>query len=199
MRLKNFDYSTIGGYFVTICTYQRIPLLGKISEGKIILSSLGIIAQKEWLRTSLIRPNIALDEFVIMPNHIHGIIIIRDTTKGTQQRAPTNCNTTPDMSTVIRAPTNYNIITKTQHRTDMDSDTNFEEFGKPTFNTIPTIIRGYKSAVKNQSNSLPKIVTNPIWQKNYYEHIIRDENDLNRIREYIQTNPMAWEKDEYFL
>ena len=123
IRLKDYDYSQSGAYFVTICAYNRECLLGKIVDGKMRLNEYGLIAQDEWKRTKVIRKNIEIDEFIVMPNHMHGIIIIKDNGinfgRGTMHRAPT-----------------------------------IESFGKPTTNTIPTIIRGYKSAVTNQINKL---------------------------------------------
>jgi putative transposase len=174
IRLKGYDYSQNGAYFITLCTQDRQPIFGKVIDGEMQLSPFGIIARDEWLKTSELRKNIQMDEFVVMPNHMHGIIVIDDGIgTGTLQRAPT------------KAPT-------------------VERFGKPTSNTIPTIIRGFKAAVTKQINtiqinagkySLPE----RIWQKNYYEHVIRNEVSLNKIREYIRSNPLNWQEDDLFI
>lgn len=137
IRLKGYDYSQAGLYFITICTQNQLCLFGEIADngrGTMIcaLNEYGRIAEKEWIKTSKMRKNIQLDGFVIMPNHIHGIIEIIDY-RGTMHRAPT-----------------------------------VEQFGKPTSNTIPTIIRGYKSAVTKQINILRKQHGVPVWQRNYY-------------------------------
>ena len=183
IRLKGYDYSQPGLYFITICTHQRKWLFGQVQHGAMELNHFGEIADAEWLKTAEIRNNVELLEYVIMPNHIHGIILLNDlendNRRGTMHRAPT---TTPH-----RAPTT------TPHRAPT-----YEQFGKPTPNTIPTIIRGYKSSVTKQINDLRNVSGAPVWQRNYYEHIIRDENALNRICAYIQTNPVKWKDERYF-
>jgi len=174
IRLKGYDYSQNGAYFITLCTQDRRSIFGKIIKGEMQLSQLGIIARDEWLKTSEMRKNIEMDEFVVMPNHFHGIIVIDDFLgTGTLQRAPTRAHTR-------------------------------EQFGKPTSNTIPTIIRGYKAAVTKQINTIQinaGVYNKPerIWQRNYYEHVIRNEASLNRIREYIMSNPLNWQADDYYL
>ena len=161
IRLKGFNYSRAGAYFVTICTKDRACLLGAVVDGDMRLNEFGEIVREEWLRTEQIRPNVALDTFIVMPNHIHGIIILNgDTRRGTLQRAPT-----------------------------------IERFGKPTSNTIPTIIRLFKSITTKRINERRGTRGVPIWQRNYYEHIIRNDDELNQIREYIMTNPLKWEFD----
>ena len=170
IRLTEYDYSQAGLYFITICTQNRECIFGEIvddGKGTMIcaLNEYGGIAEKEWIKTSAIRPNIRLDVFVIMPNHIHGIIEINAADgKGTMHRAPTA-----------------------------------EQFGKPTSNTIPTIIRGYKSSVTKQINILRNKPGVPVWQRNYYEHIIRNEKSCYQISEYIQTNPLKWQNDKYYV
>ena len=168
VRLKEFNYSRHGAYFITICTQNKDCLFGKIVEGKMVLNEYGSIVETEWTNTSKIRNNVKLDEFIVMPSHVHGIIIIMDDCcEGTRQRAPTGYN----------AP-----IT--------------ESFGKPTHNSIPTIIRSFKSAVTKQINELRNTPKLSLWQNNYYEHIIRNENELNQIRQYIIENPLKWDLDE---
>lgn len=115
----------------------------------------GEVVREEWLRTSQLRPAIVMDEFVVMPNHLHGILIITNS-RGT-------CNV--------------------------------RQFGKPTSNSIPTIIRLFKSAVTKHLNELRGTVGVPVWQSNYYEHIIRNERSMNHIRQYIANNPLRWTSD----
>ncbi len=163
IRIAGYDYSQAGFYFVTICTHKGSCIFGEIVNSEMILNEFGKIAEKEWYRTVKLRPNINLGAFVIMPNHIHGIIEIQDR-RGTTPRAPTR-----------------------------------ERFGKPTSNTIPTIIRGFKSSVTKQINLLRKLTGVPVWQRNYYEHIIRDEISFQQITEYIRNNPMQWPDDRYYM
>jgi putative transposase len=177
IRLKGYDYSQNGAYFITLCTQDRKSIFGNIVNGEMQLSPFGIIARDEWLKTSEMRKNIEMDEFVVMPNHFHGIIVIDDLLgTGTEDLGT---------GTVHRAPT-------------------IEQFGKPTSNTIPTIIRGYKSAVTKKINTFQinagaYNMPERIWQKNYYEHVIRNEASLGRIREYILSNPLNWKQDDYYL
>ena len=162
LRIKDYDYTQSGAYFITVCTYNRECILGSINHSEVILTNYGQFVREEWLRTTSFRNGVTLDIFIVMPNHFHGIIIIDDL--GTRHRAPTT-----------------------------------EQFGKPTSNSIPAIIRGFKSAVTNQINSHRHTSGFPVWQRNYYEHVIRNDNELNAIREYIQYNPENWEKDEEFV
>ena len=160
LRLKKYSYSMPGAYFITICTYRKENLLGQIIDGKLELNVLGKMTEREWLKTFQIRKNIQLDEYVIMPNHFHGIIILADC-KGTMHPAPT-----------------------------------YESFGKPIPGSIPTIIRMFKSAVTRGIKQLGSPFFYSIWQRNYYEHIIRNENELNCIRKYILENPLRWQYDK---
>ena len=163
IRLKGFDYSTPGAYFVTVVTQGRNCLFGDIKNGEMHLSALGKIVREEWFKTTMLRPYVHLyeDEFVIMPNHVHGIIwLIDDELVGVRRR---------------RAPTE-------------------EQYGKPVAGSIPTILRAFKSSVTYRAGRELNIAK--IWQRNYYEHIIRDQNDLENIANYIQSNPGNWENDD---
>ena len=128
-----------------------------------ILNTKGQIVHNEWYKTAQIRRNVSLDSFIVMPNHVHGIIVINAANRrGTMPRAPAS---------------------------------KFEHFGKPVSNSIPTIIRGFKSAVTRRVR-IRVTCCIPVWQRNYYEHIVRDESDLEQIREYIENNPIRWLEDE---
>jgi len=176
-RLKNYDYSSEGAYFITICTKNREHYFGEIVDGKMVLNDFGKIAHNEWKNTENIRENITVDEFVVMPNHIHGILFIDYRIEpSTQIYSPveTNCN--------------LSLQLPSQHGTSQ---------------TIGSIVRGFKIVITkwarenivetNGNLSLPPI---NVWQPNYHDHIIRDENELNRIREYIANNPLNWKNDQ---
>ena len=158
IRLKEYDYTQSGAYFITICTYNREFLFGNIIDGTMRLNEFGLLVESEWLKTAEIRGNVSLDEYVVMPNHIHGIIIINR--RGMGHRAPTK-----------------------------------ESFGKPLPGSIPTIIRSFESTVTKQINKIRRTPGSPIWQRNYYEHVIRDEEELGAIRRYINENPLNWDLD----
>ncbi len=173
IRLKNYDYSQPGAYFITICTENRECLFGNVVDGKMVLNDVGQIAQKCWLEIPNHFPNVVLDEFVIMPNHIHGIIIL------------TNDNKNP-------------IVGANNHSPLQSQNTS--QFRSPS-KSIGSIVRGFKIGVIKlirQNVGAKNILPLQIWQRNYYEHIIRNEQNLNKIREYIINNPLKWEVDKYY-
>jgi REP element-mobilizing transposase RayT len=185
IRIKEYDYSKNGMYFITICTQNRKCILSEIigetssnvvgaglvparvsqnpemamsdivgahdcAQPKLILSHIGRITQKELINTEKINENITIDEYIIMPNHIHMIINIDEDKQGAQSCAPTKKK------------------------------------------AIGNIIRGIKSAISKQ-------IGYSIWQRNYYEHIIRNEKELYKIIEYIQYNPINWTSDPNYM
>jgi REP element-mobilizing transposase RayT len=170
LRLNKFDYSKPGKYFITICTSYYERLFGHVEYGRMILNKYGSIANEFWLEIPKHFDNATIDEFIVMPNHLHGIIILNDK----NIRRDTAC----------RVPASH------------DETKQIERFGKPTKNTIPTIIRSYKSAVTKQINILRKSPGFSVWQKNYYEHIIRNDKEYHLIKDYIINNPVNWEFDE---
>jgi REP element-mobilizing transposase RayT len=156
-RLKEYDYTQEGIYFVTICTFQREFLLGAVENEKMVVNYIGMIVEEEWLKTPILRSHVSLDTFVVMPNHFHGIIAIIPTGRGTTRRTPTT-----------------------------------ERFGKPVACSLPTIIRAFKSATTKRINEMRGTPGQPLWQRNYYEHIIRSEGELMNARDYIVMNPLRW-------
>jgi len=173
IRLKDYDYAQAGAYFVTICTQGRECLFGEIKNGEMELNGYGEVVKSEWLKTPKMRPNVTLDEWVIMPNHMHSIINIYDG-RGTLPRA--RAEGMGNQGTQQRAPT-------------------VEQFGKPVSNSMPTIVRMFKSTTTKKINEMRGLPHSPVWQRNYYEHIIRNEKSLDKIREYIIDNPLRWKFD----
>ena len=156
IRLKNHDYSSAGEYFVTICSYNRECIFGEIIGEEMRVNEYGLIAQRTWQDLIYHIPNIKLDEFICMPNHIHGIIIIGDTFVGAgSEPAPT--------------------------------EKQYE---------LSEIVRQFKTFSAKRINEKRKSIGKPVWQRNYYEHIIRDDKDLNNTREYILNNPLTWFFDQ---
>ena len=162
VRLQQYDYSQPGEYFVTICTYQMRRLFGEIKNGRIQLSCFGQIVEEEWLKTPCLRPDVKLDEFVLMPNHLHGILVVRDS----QEKQ------TLARDQAVRAHVCAPLHCPPQ--------------------SLGSIVKGFKSACKKRINLLRQTPRKPVWQRNYHEHIIRDDEDLNDIREYILANPQRW-------
>lgn len=165
-RLKNYDYSSNGAYFITICTRNRQHLFGDIVNGEMVLNDLGKIVADEWKKTEKIRKNITIDEFVIMPNHVHGILMVDN---------------------------NYcrDVLSK---RLYTGKHLQMSKIS-PTKNSISTTVRFFKRQTIIESR---KINPNFVWQSNYHDRIIRDEDELNRIREYIIWNPQNWKKDDLY-
>ena len=174
LRLPDFDYSQEGWYFVTICTKDRKCLFGVVKNGEMILNEIGKIVDDEWYKTPEIRKNISLDVFVVMPNHLHGIIVIEFNNVCQKTSVGAYCNTPLQLMNryIPRSPTQ----------------------------TIGSIIRGFKSAstTKIKKYFTEKLNQKPpeiIWQRNYYEHVIRNEKSLSAIQNYIINNPLKWEFD----
>jgi len=157
IRLPGYDYGQATAYFVTICTQNRECVFGEVINGQVVLSEAGELAREEWLRSADIRSEIELDAFVVMPNHLHGIVVTRDV--GAHGRAP-----------LPLAP----------HRPPR---------------SLGSFVAGFKSAVTKRINEIRDAPGVPVWQRNYYEHVIRDEDDLDRVRRYIAENPLRWEED----
>ena len=163
VRLKEFDYASPGAYFVTICTRDR-ELLFENPDYKTII-------QDEWDRTAVVRPKIHLDEFVCMPNHIHGIIAFIEPVGARRRLA------------LIHDQTN-----RATHRVAPTKSVQS--------NSLGAIIGQFKSITTKRINRLRGTIELSIWQRSYYEHVIRNEDELIRIRQYIHDNPLNWETDE---
>lgn len=203
-RLENWDYGWKAAYFVTICTAGREHYFGTITNGEMILSGIGRIAQQEWLKTPDIRPdmNIRLGEFVVMPNHIHGIIII-----GKNQYNQRNFEENGVETQCIASPQQPNSIDQQgfaspQQPNPAEQPMQPEEIPTPRNKFAPqsknlaSIIRGFKSSVTIQSRP---IHADFAWQSRFHEHIIRDIQSYHLIRKYIRNNPSNWENDQFYI
>ena len=184
-RLYGYDYSSLGAYFVAICTKNKINVLGKIENNEMYLNQFGEIVNSCWHDLINHYKNIALDEYIIMPNHFHGIIwLVGNGLKPFQKTTnqPVGNGLKP-----FRRTTDQNI-TSTERN-------GLKPF--PTQHGLPEIIRGFKTFSSRRVN---EIKTNePFrWQKSYFDRIIRNDKELNNIRNYIIQNPMNWEKDDNF-
>ncbi len=167
-RKKGYDYSQNGAYFITIVTKNRECFFGDIVDGKMQLSEIGKIVWDEWFASEKIRNHIFMDEFVIMPNHIHGIVIINN---DDCRDALQNVSTTD--------------------KTDKPKNKFFSKIS-PSSKSLSMMVRQFKSAVTIKSREI-----NPdfAWQPRFHDRIIRNENELNRIRHYIRENPVKWYRD----
>ncbi len=162
-RLKHYDYSQEGAYYVTVCVNGYKCVFGDVQNDKMVLNSAGKAVRFIWLDLSQHNTNIELDEFIVMPNHIHGIIKI----VGAGSKPALNMS----RAGLEPAPTKYGL---------------FE------------IVRQFKTFSAKRVNAIRNCPGIRLWQRNYYEHIIRSESELTRIREYIINNPTQWRNDKYY-
>lgn len=201
IRIPEYDYTQQGAYFITICTHRKENIFGEIKSGKMKLSPLGEIAYYQWLHLPIRFNNIELDAFVIMPNHIHGIIIITKNNNPTPRRgeAGENRHGSPPKNPISPAspvPSNHDSPRAPTASPSLSTNS------PPPHGTVPgsigAIIQNYKSLTTRKINLLQRTKNETIWQRNFYEHIIRDETDFDRIVDYIHNNPIAWSDDKYF-
>ena len=168
IRLQDYDYSSEGAYFVTICARHRECLFGEIVNGEIVLNEYGKIAEQCWNDMPNHYDNIALDAFIIMPNHFHGIIFITDNVDNVDNVRAIH------VGVIHELPLRKSPIQSSQQRRKM---------------LLPKIIGRFKMNSAKQINQIRNTPGLSVWQRNYYEHIIRNEESLNNIRKYIINNP----------
>jgi putative transposase len=171
IRLKGYDYSQAGLYFITICTQNRLCLFGEIKNGEMVLNDAGMMIEHQWQELICRFGNIKLHEFIVMPNHFHGIVeFVGVPLVGTQ-----NMEQPPTMGQPQGiAPTVGNVVGA------------FKSFSTNEY-------------IRNVKQNNWRTFDNKLWQRNYYEHIIRNEKSYYQISEYIQTNPLKWQDDKYYV
>ncbi len=190
IRLKDYDYRQPGAYFVTICTHQRQCLFGQVKKGTVELNEFGQIVQAEWLKSPLIRRELELDVFVILPNHLHGIVSIISGVGAN--------GICPPAGAIDRVGANG--ICPPAGAIDQPGGANSHSplrLQGAAPRSLGSFITGFKAAVTKQINQLRRTPGQPVWQRNYYEHIIRSERALQAIRQYIEQNPLRWDLDRY--
>lgn len=195
IRLKGYDYAQAGLYFITICVQNRECLFGEIINREIALNEFGKIAFNEWQNTIEIRKNIALHDFIIMPNHIHGIIEITDilnTSSEEKKEIGKFQSPSQTIGSIIRG---YKIATikRIKELINNNSSTGELQFA-PTTPTAPTAPTNIAPAAPTE---IIKSLNYKIWQRNYYEHIIRNEQSYQNISNYIINNPAKWVEDKF--
>ena len=156
IRLPRYDYSWAGAYFVTVCTNKRKLLFGEVIGHEVKLNEIGKITAEEWLKSAQVRTEIELDAWVVMPNHMHGIVMIKDD-RGRNDRAAASRKIRPK--------------------------------------SLSALVAGFKAATTTRINIMRGTPGMPVWHRNYYEHVIRNESVLDQIREYIVNNPIKWSED----
>jgi REP element-mobilizing transposase RayT len=181
IRLNGYDYTQPGGYFVTIRTQDGECLFGDVADGKMVMNAFGKIVDHQWRQIPRFFPNCGLDEFMVMPDHFHGIVVIRADRHESGVGAKHSGLDSKDNCTILpgnASPLQYGIMAyERPHGTVPDS--------------LPAIIQNFMSVTTRKINHIRKTPGQKLWQRNYYEHIIRND-ELLRIREYIRLNPLKW-------
>ncbi len=164
IRLRHYDYSLPVAYFVTICTHGRRCLFGEVLDGAMVLNELGLLVRDCWLATPTARIETTLDEFVVMPNHLHGIIQIGEMAESQAQGS---------MS---------------------EGGPAGRKFVSPS-GGLGAIVRGFKGVATSRAVNSGLSPRASLWQRGYYEHVIRSERALAQVRDYVRFNPAKWEAD----
>ena len=174
IRLPGYDYTSAGWYFVTFCVQNRECAFGEMRSGGVIPSEAGRFVQDCWQAIPVHFPYVDLDAWVLMPNHLHGILAIRPDTRPRDNDG--DLIGTAEINAAGGAPT--------------------ERWRKVAPGSLSAIVRSFKSASTREVNKARGTAGATLWQRNYFEHVIRDDRDLERIRVYIQENPARWELDQ---
>lgn len=164
LRLPRFDYTRQGAYFVTLCTRNRACLFGEIVNGEMRLNDVGSVAHRMWEEIPTHFPQVETDVWVVMPNHVHGVIVVADSNVG---------------------------VSRTVGATHASP---LRPAGLPK-RSLGAVVGSYKSAVSKHVNAMRGTPSVSVWQRNYYDHVIRNESALDRIRQYIADNPGRWAED----
>jgi len=161
-HLPDHDYAAAGAYFVTVCTHGRECRFGDVVNGLIRLNAIGEVVATVWQDIPRHFPNVGTDEFILMPNHLHGILIFfgHEDDPATESRPPR-----------ARMP-------------------------GPKRASLASIIGAFKSSASRHINAATSARISPLWQRGYYDHVVRSDDALDRVREYIRNNPLSWALDE---
>ncbi|MCC6720947.1 MAG: hypothetical protein IT243_02005 [Bacteroidia bacterium] len=186
IRLKGYDYSQAGLYFITICTHNRECFFGEIVGAnndlpEMILNDAGKIANDCWFEIPQHFPNAVLHEHIVMPNHVHGIIELTDNVGARHG---------------VSLPDNTGNTAGTSHGMSLPQQPNTNQFGKPIAGSVSVIINQYKSSIKRWCNKNGHEYFK--WQSRFHDHIIRNEQSYQIISEYIINNPAKWQDDKFY-
>jgi REP element-mobilizing transposase RayT len=189
-RLQGWDYRNPGAYFITICTHNRVHHLGECKDGKMKLSIMGLIVQGCWFEIPRLNHHVRLGEFIVMPNHIHGILILDEMDGGVDDvNGGDSVGNVGDVETL-----HCNVSTETNMKTEKS-----EYFSKisPKSGSVSRILGSFKSACSRHIHkTFPDVEFG--WQERFHDHIIRDEAEFVRISNYIVNNPLKWEEDKFY-
>jgi REP element-mobilizing transposase RayT len=166
IRLKNFDYAGNATYFVTICSFARRCLFAEVEDGLVVANDLGDMVQREWLRSAIVRPELDLHSFVLMPNHLHALLtIVPAESRSDAEVVGGSASGVRDTPLRIQA------------------------------RSLGSTIGGFKGRTTSLYRAITSQTDVSLWQRGYHEHVVRNEADFARIAEYIANNPFNWHKD----
>jgi REP element-mobilizing transposase RayT len=171
IRLRGYDYTQAGAYFVTTCVQNREPLFGEIVGGSVRLNVQGEIAVEWWDKITGHFQGVELDAFVVMPNHMHGIVVLTE---------PLGIASTQFVQAGASGEMELPLMTSTSSR-------------PMPLGRVMAFFKYQSTKAINQARATPGA---RVWQRNYYEHVVRNDGSLRRIREYIASNPLQWEQDQ---
>ena len=174
-RLPGHDYASPGAYFITICTHGRACTLGAIIDDRIVPSVLGGIVVGVWNALPSHFPGIALDAFVLMPNHLHGIVMI-------EEQPPAGGGIDPRETVGAKHASPLRAAAGKARGT--------------TEGSLPAAVQAFKSSAAREINRVRGTPGAAVWQRGYFDHIIRTPDDLDRLRAYIESNPLRWALDQ---
>ncbi len=209
IRLQGYDYSSEGAYFVTICVKDRECLFGKIQNKQMMLNEYGKIVEQCWLDLYYYYENIVLDAYIIMPNHFHGVIFIVDLSDNVDNVVDIDNVRAINVRAIHESPLQQPFQQSFQQESSQQSPIvraihelplqklPRQKQQKHRKMLLPKIIGRFKMNSAKHINQIRNTPGIPVWQRNYYEHIIRNEESLNNIRKYIINNPLKWLEDEY--
>ena len=204
-RLREYDYSQDGAYALTICTDWRKQLFGRVRNGRMVLNSAGRAVEGVWNELPVHYPHVALDVFVVMPDHVHGIVVLvgGDSAAGSESGPALGSATVgsrPEEAGYKPAPTPDEVPTGSRleeagWKPAPTQDEARTQEGAPTKTRrhgVSEVVRGFKTYSGRRVNAVRGMPGTAVWQRGFYEHVVRNDEDLNRIREYIAGNPLRW-------
>ena len=194
-RMQRYDYRRPGAHFITVCTHNRESVFGGIMDGTMHLNAAGRIVQSVWDGISSNLPNVSLDAYVVMPDHFHSLVVITDSvgaiheSPGCFVRQSPGCSVRQSPGCSVRQSPGYFVP---PHRAIRESPLQMT-FAARRNMIIPKLIGRFKMQTAKQINTLRNTPGNPLWQRDYWERIVRNESELQAIRPYIHNNPRKWQ------
>jgi putative transposase len=198
-RHSGFDYRTFAAYFVTICTHERRHLFGAVRRGRMTLNGYGEIVGEEWKRSEEIRDEVVLDAFVVMPNHMHGIVcLVPPDVDDVSPRGydldvgsnPARAKTTSDDDVGTTGGSSL-------HQREEEPTRRRESPNGPSAKSLSAMVGGFKAAVTKRMNKHRRTPGTSVWQSRYHDRILRNEQEWRACRTYIERNPGQWAEDRH--